>query len=379
MAFERAALKSQAPKCQVEALTKRYGARAAVDAVTFDVDEGEFVVLLGPSGCGKTTTLRLVAGLAAPDEGRIRLDGKSVADPARDVFVRAERRGIGMVFQSYAIWPHMNVFENVAYPLRVRRQRGEEIKRKVESVLALVGLSAESRRSAAQLSGGQMQRVALARALVFDPTLLLFDEPLSNLDLKLRERLRLELKELQRRTGLTSIYVTHDQAEAVELADRILVMENGRVVQVGAPHELYRRPQSRFVADFISTANIFAGQVLARLADDFASVKTMTGRELAVRHDGTVSEGDLVDVVIHPEDCRISVDESGRPDGYQARIVSRRYQGTSTRYTLDWAGEMFDVVVLGSEAPLAEGAEVTLTVPRERARIIVRNSARGTR
>ncbi|MBV9052058.1 MAG: ABC transporter ATP-binding protein, partial [Hyphomicrobiales bacterium] len=202
MAFERAVLKSQAPKCQVEALTKRYGARAAVDAVTFDVDEGEFVVLLGPSGCGKTTTLRLVAGLAAPDEGRIRLDGKFVADPARDVFVRAERRGIGMVFQSYAIWPHMNVFENVAYPLRVRRQRGEEIKRKVESVLALVGLSAESRRSAAQLSGGQMQRVALARALVFDPTLLLFDEPLSNLDLKLRERLRLELKELQRRTGL---------------------------------------------------------------------------------------------------------------------------------------------------------------------------------
>lgn len=378
MAVERQAIQSQAPKCQVQALTKRYGSRAVVDNISFDVAEGEFVVLLGPSGCGKTTTLRLVAGLASPDEGRVLLDGKPVSDAALDLFVRPERRDIGMVFQSYAVWPHMNVFQNVAYPLRVRRRGRAEIKEKVEKILALVGLAGEARRSAAQLSGGQMQRVALARALVFDPTLLLFDEPLSNLDLKLRERLRVELKELQRRTGLTSIYVTHDQAEAVELADRIIVMEGGRVVQAGEPRELYRRPASRFVAEFISSANIFAARALARLSEDCASVRTETGRELVATHDGTVAAGDLVDVVIHPEDCRIGDGVGSAADSHPARIISRRYQGTSTRYTLDWAGAPFEIVTLGSEAPRGNGTEVTLTIPRERARIIGRNGlARG--
>jgi iron(III) transport system ATP-binding protein len=378
MAVERQAIQSQAPKCQVQALTKRYGSRAAVDTISFDVAEGEFVVLLGPSGCGKTTTLRLVAGLASPDEGRVLLDGKPVSDAALGLFVRPERRDIGMVFQSYAVWPHMNVFENVAYPLRVRKHGRAKIKEKVEKILALVGLAGEARRSAAQLSGGQMQRVALARALVFDPTLLLFDEPLSNLDLKLRERLRLELKELQRRTGLTSIYVTHDQAEAVELADRIIVMEGGRVVQAGEPRELYRRPASRFVAEFISSANIFAARALARLSDDCASVRTETGRELVATHDGTVAAGELVDIVIHPEDCLIGNGAMGQPDSHQARVISRRYQGTSTRYTLDWGGAAFEIVTLGSEAPLGDGTEVTLTIPRERARIIGRAGvARG--
>jgi ABC-type Fe3+/spermidine/putrescine transport system ATPase subunit len=373
MAIERQAPASQAPKCQVKALTKRYGSLAAVENVSFDVAEGEFVVLLGPSGCGKTTTLRLVAGLASPDEGRILLGGNPVSDAGLGLFVRPERRDIGMVFQSYAIWPHMNVFENVAYPLRVRKRTGSDIKSKVENVLALVGLAGEAHRSAAELSGGQMQRVALARALVFDPTLLLFDEPLSNLDLKLRERLRQELKELQRRTGLTSIYVTHDQAEAVELADRIIVMEGGRVVQTDEPRELYRRPRSRFVAEFISTANIFAARVLARLSDDCASVSTETGRELAATHDGSVTAGDLVDVVIHPEDCLIGHGANRHADSHQARVLSRRYQGTSTRYTLDWAGAAFEVVTLGSETPFAEDEAVSLTIPRERARIIGRS------
>ncbi|MBV8184945.1 MAG: ABC transporter ATP-binding protein [Hyphomicrobiales bacterium] len=374
MAVACQAFESQAPKCQVEALTKRYGTRAVVENVSFEIAEGEFVAVLGPSGCGKTTTLRLVAGLAAADGGRVLLGGKAVSDAASGLFVRPERRDIGMVFQSYAIWPHMDVFENVAYPLRVRKRGNAEIKQRVENVLALVGLAGEARRSAAQLSGGQMQRVALARALVFDPTLLLFDEPLSNLDLKLRERLRLELKELQRRTGLTSLYVTHDQAEAVELADRIIVMESGRVVQVGAPHELYRRPLSRFVAQFISSANIFPGRVLARLSDDCASVRTETGRELAATHDGSVATGDLVDVVIHPEDCLLGERAPDAPDSHHARIVSRRYQGTSTRYTVDWAGTPLEVVALGSEAPLAQDSPVVLTVPRERARIIGRSA-----
>jgi iron(III) transport system ATP-binding protein len=370
MVVQCQALTSQVLKCQLQALTKRYGTRTAVDNVSFDIAEGEFVVLLGPSGCGKTTTLRLIAGLSSPDAGRILLGGHTVSDAGSGVFQRPERRGIGMVFQSYAIWPHLNVFENVAYPLRVRKRIRAEIGEKVEKVLALVGLSGEALRSAAQLSGGQMQRVALARALVFDPTLLLFDEPLSNLDLKLRERLRLELKALQRRTGLTSIYVTHDQAEAVELADRIIVMENGCVVQVGAPRELYRRPLSRFVAEFISSANIFAGHVLARISDDCASVRTETGRELVATYEGTVTAGDLVEVVIHPEDCVIGNAASDQPDSHRVRVIARRYQGTSTRYTLDWAGAAFEIVTLGSEVPLDEGAELTVIVPRERARII---------
>jgi iron(III) transport system ATP-binding protein len=367
---------SKAVKCRVEALTKRFGTRTAVENVAFDVAEGEFVVLLGPSGCGKTTTLRLIAGLASPDAGRILIGGEPVSDAERNLFVRPERRDIGMVFQSYAVWPHMSVFENVAYPLRVRNKRRGEIKERTESVLELVGLAGEGRRSAAQLSGGQMQRVALARALVFDPTLLLFDEPLSNLDLKLRERLRFELKALQRRTGLTSLYVTHDQAEAVELADRVIVMEGGKVVQIGEPHELYRSPRSRFVAEFISTANIFEARVLARVSETAASIGTGTGRELVVSHDGAFAAGDRVDVVIHPEDCLIA--EAGCPslDSYPARIVARRYQGTSTRYTLDWAGAPFEVVALGSGAPARDGAEITLTIPRDRARIIPAESAR---
>jgi iron(III) transport system ATP-binding protein len=374
----------QAVKCRVQGLTKRYGTRTGVENVSFDVAEGEFVVLLGPSGCGKTTTLRLIAGLAEPEAGRIAIDGKLVCDATRKLFVRPERRDIGMVFQSYAIWPHMSVFENVAFPLRVRHRGRAEIKAKVEAVLELVGLAGEGRRSAAQLSGGQMQRVALARALVFDPALLLFDEPLSNLDLKLRERLRLELKALQRRTGITSLYVTHDQAEAVELADRIIVMEGGKVVQIGEPRELYRRPRTRFIAEFVSTANIFEARVLARISEDTASVRTGTGRELVATHEGAIAVGDLVEVVIHPEDCRLveagerhrdaRLDaarlDADRLDGYPARIVACRYQGTSTRYTLDWSGAPFEVVALGSGAPVDEGARITVNVPRERARII---------
>ncbi|HUN47415.1 MAG TPA: ABC transporter ATP-binding protein, partial [Stellaceae bacterium] len=267
-------------KCQIRGLSKSFGSRRVVDDVSLDVADGEFVVILGPSGCGKTTTLRLVAGLEAPDAGSIAIDGRTVSAPAERLFVRPERRGIGMVFQSYAIWPHMTVFENVAFPLRVRRLRGADIAAKVRAVLERVGLAGEAQRPATQLSGGQMQRVALARALVYDPALLLFDEPLSNLDLKLRERLRVELRELQQRAGITSLYVTHDQAEAVELADRIVVMEGGKVAQVGPPAELYRRPRTRFVAEFIADANIFEGAVMAHAGPEVVRVLTAEGREL---------------------------------------------------------------------------------------------------
>ncbi|MGE3995440.1 MAG: ABC transporter ATP-binding protein, partial [Variibacter sp.] len=330
----------------------------------------------GPSGCGKTTTLRLIAGLETPSSGTIAIDDHLVSAPAQDLFVRPERRGIGMVFQSYAIWPHMSVFENVAYPLRVRRIRGPALKEKVNAALEVVGLVGEVQRPATALSGGQMQRVALARALVADPTLLLFDEPLSNLDLKLRERLRVELKELQQRTGLTSIYVTHDQTEAVELADRIVVMQGGRIVQAGPPTELYRNPRARFVAEFISSANIFEARVVGPEGEDAARVRTADGRELTARTERAVNAGETVDVIVHPEDCSLVDSSDGDDEAFLVRMLRRRFQGTATRYTVSWNGEPFDIVAQGTEPLVPQGVEARLRIARGRARIIPRASGR---
>jgi iron(III) transport system ATP-binding protein len=284
------------------------------------------------------------------------------------VFVPAEHRNIGMVFQSYAIWPHMTVFENVAYPLRVRRVPAAERTRRVGAALARVGLAGEAERSATSLSGGQMQRVALARALVFDPALVLFDEPLSNLDLKLRERLRVELKSLQRETGLSSVYVTHDQSEAVELADRIVVMQAGKVVQIGTPSELYRTPATRFVAEFISTANIFAATVSGRAGDGRVQVQCADGRSFIASHEGDLAPGARVDIVVHPEDCRI--EPEGGPHAHKTRVTGLRYQGTSTRVTLRWMGSEIDVVCLGTIPRIEEGGEAWLHIAPEHARVI---------
>jgi iron(III) transport system ATP-binding protein len=368
-----------AVKCQIRGLSKSFGTSRVVNDVSLDIADGEFVVFLGPSGCGKTTTLRLVAGLEVADAGTIAIDGRLVSAPAQGIFVRPEHRGIGMVFQSYAIWPHMSVFENVAYPLRVRRLRKNEMQRKVGEVLDLVGLGGEASRAATALSGGQMQRVALARALVFDPTLLLFDEPLSNLDLKLRERLRVELKTLQRRTGITSIYVTHDQIEAVELADRIVVMQGGRIEQIGPAAELYRQPRTRFVAEFIATANIFEAVVVDLAGPGLARVRTNYGRELAATFDKPVSAGDLVDLVVHPEDCAlVDASEAGDEAGYPVRVLARHFQGTSTRYTVDWQGNPFDVIMLGTSSHMPEGARVRLSIAAERACIVAREGVAAT-
>ncbi|MGH7152706.1 MAG: ABC transporter ATP-binding protein, partial [Acetobacteraceae bacterium] len=225
-------------KCRICGLGKSFNEARVVADFSLALERGELVVILGPSGCGKTTTLRMIAGLTVPDIGSIEIDGRMVSDPAHNVFVRPEHRHLGMVFQSYAIWPHMSVLQNVAYPLRMQGMRAAARRRKALETLDLVGLVDAAGRTATALSGGQMQRVALARALVSDPALVLFDEPLSNLDLKLRERLRTELKALRRRTRMTGVYVTHDQTEAVELADRIVVMDRGGVVQISTPEEL---------------------------------------------------------------------------------------------------------------------------------------------
>jgi iron(III) transport system ATP-binding protein len=246
---------------RLDNVTKRYNNTLAVDGVSFDVAPAELVTLLGPSGCGKTTTMRAIAGLEVLTGGAIHLQDKLVSSAAQRVHLAPEKRDVGMVFQSYALWPHMTVFENVAYPLDCRRVDGSEIKRRVREGLALVGMETFEDRRATQLSGGQQQRVGLARAIVMRPAILLLDEPLSNLDANLRVQMRAHIKALQRQTGLTMIYVTHDQSEAMALSDRIVVMNAGVVEQIGTPEDVYERPRSQFVADFVGDTNFISGIV----------------------------------------------------------------------------------------------------------------------
>jgi ABC-type Fe3+/spermidine/putrescine transport system ATPase subunit len=238
------------PALQIAALTKRFGTLTAVDAIDLTVAQGEFVTLLGPSGCGKTTTLNMIAGFIAPDAGSIRLQGRAVES------LPPFRRDLGLVFQDYALFPHMTVAENVGFGLRMRRVARAEIAQRVTQALDLVQLTGLDDRRPLQLSGGQRQRVALARALVIQPTMLLLDEPLSNLDLKLREEMRVEISTLQRRLGIATVFVTHDQGEALTMSDRIAVMRQGRIEQLGSPNDIYERPATRFVASFIGTANL---------------------------------------------------------------------------------------------------------------------------
>ena len=248
-------------RIEVNNLMVRYGDQTAVNGVSFTVGRGEHLTLLGPSGCGKTTTLRAIAGLEQPTGGSIRIDGETMYDSEVRRIVPTEQRGVSMVFQSYAVWPHMTVFDNVAYGLRVRKQGKDEIKANVERALDLVQMRHLAERGASKLSGGQQQRVALARAIAFSPTVVLFDEPLSNLDAKLRAEMRVELRELQRRLGITSVYVTHDQEEALAISDRVIVMNVGVIEQIGTPQEIYNRPRTRFVADFVGSANLIKGRL----------------------------------------------------------------------------------------------------------------------
>src|SRR3978361_2014736 len=243
------------PRIEVSGLTVRYNEVVAVGGISFAIQPGELVTLLGPSGCGKTTTLRAVAGLEDPAEGTIRLGGETVYSSAQRRNVPSEKRGLSMVFQSYAIWPHMTVFDNVAYGLNVRKLPRAEVVESVRRVLDMVQMTRFSDRPASRLSGGQQQRIALARAIAFSPTVLLFDEPLSNLDAKLRTEMRVEIRELQRRLDITSLYVTHDQEEALAISDRVIVMNHGRIEQIGSSETIYNRPRSLFVADFLGGAN----------------------------------------------------------------------------------------------------------------------------
>jgi ABC-type Fe3+/spermidine/putrescine transport system ATPase subunit len=307
----------------VKDLVVRYGDVVAVDGISFDVGEGEFVSLLGPSGCGKTTTLRCIAGLESASRGEIRIGGDIVARDGREV--PPERRGVNMVFQSYAVWPHMTVFENVAYGLRVGRADRAEISRRTEEALRLVGLSGYGDRYGTELSGGQQQRVAVARAVVTEPRLLLFDEPLSNLDAGLRERMRFDLVALQRRLGRTSIYVTHDQAEAMVMSDRIILMNGGRIVQESSPRELYDRPASRFAAEFVGGANLLPATITGRDGRDSTMV-SVHGLTLRAGVAGPSFANGHCLACIRPENVRPTGQESGE-NVFSARVARVSFLG----------------------------------------------------
>ena len=307
--------------------------------MTFDVAQAQCYALLGPSGCGKTTMLRCIAGLEQAERGRIEIGNRVVSDPAADIFVPVHERSIGMVFQSYAIWPHFDVFENVAYPLQVQRPRlgRDEIEARVMDVLALVGMEQMARRPAPRLSGGQQQRVALARAIVRRPTLLLLDEPLSNLDARLRESMRKELSDLIRQIGITALFVTHDQAEALSIADRVAVMNEGRIVQEGAPSEIYDRPNSLFVARFLGAANVLAGRVEARERDKALVVLDANGQKLVLATE--CQPGDPVDVVLRPEHVVLSTTPlADSLNAIPGRVASLAFQGGHVEYDIDLEG-----------------------------------------
>ena len=342
------------PDVRLIDLTKRFREIVAVDAISLDIAAAEFFSLLGPSGCGKTTTLRMIGGFELPTSGRVELRGRDVTmDPP-------ERRPVNMVFQSYALFPHLCVFDNVAFGLRRRKVPDDEVRRRVGATLELVRLTGYDRRGPGELSGGQQQRVALARALVCEPTVLLLDEPLGALDLKLRRQLQVELKRVQVEVGITFVYVTHDQEEALALSDRIAVMNGGRIEQLGTPEELYDRPRTRFVADFIGTTNVMAGTV-ASVAGNGALVQLEAGGRCVVGADG-LAPGDTIEIGVRPEALELrlrvapdAVAGEGAAAGSWLRgtIEQSAYLGTSISYQVRTDG----------------GQRVVATVPRTHGRL----------
>lgn len=364
-----------APVLEFSGVTKRFGSHAAVDRVSFAVAPGELFTLLGPSGCGKTTTLRLVAGLEQPDEGEILLNGAPIASPKRGIFLAPDKRRMGMVFQSYAIWPHLTVFENVAFPLRVRREPGELLKRRVLDALELVGLAGLEERGATALSGGQQQRVALARALVYTPSILLLDEPLSNLDAKLREQMRFELRSLQRRLKLPVLYVTHDQSEAMTLSDRIAVVHQGRLEQVGSPLEVYERPATPFVGDFLGRTVVLEGTVHGEGQGRWIELLHGTGR-LVMRNDHHFSHGEQVRVLSRPEDVEIHSQGEAVPNRVAAKIEEVAYLGDHFEYSVSAGGRSF-VLAAGKRVRFEVGSHVSLAFDPQRCTILRLHGDRG--
>ncbi len=312
----------------------RHGEVQAVNGLNLKIRQGEFVTLLGPSGCGKTTTLRLIAGFEFPTSGRIILDGESIND------MPPNKRPMAMVFQSYALFPHMSVYDNISYGLKVKRQPADLIRESVEIVMQLMNLVRLEARMPHQLSGGQQQRVALARALVMQPKVLLFDEPLSNLDAKLRVQMRVEIRRLQRRLGITTVYVTHDQGEAMSLSDRIAVIHEGRIEQVGTPSEIYQQPSSLFVADFIGRANFISSTVQERHGDQLTCELFKRPLKISVLENEFNSD-DQVYLVIRPEAIRVNSKE-GRFKGEVKQVV---YLGSTVEYEIETNNQFVSVLI----------------------------------
>ena len=356
------------PGIDVSDLAVRYGDAEAVRHVSFSVGRGELVTLLGPSGCGKTTTLRAIAGLEAPCGGRIRLGDRIVYDAATQRTVPTEKRGVSMVFQSYAIWPHMSVSQNVAYGLRVRQIAAGAVAEAVDHALGLVQMRKFADRPASMLSGGQQQRVAVARAIAFSPEVLLFDEPLSNLDAKLRAEMRVELRELQQRLQITSLYVTHDQEEALAISDRVIVMSGGRIEQIGAPEAIYSRPANPFVADFLGSANMIHGTVVRQFGDgplgERVVFRTGNGHELTLRP-AVAPASDATMLVLRS--AYIWLDDTaaaGAPNSVEAIVHRRMFHGDFIQYVLQTnCGDL--IVRRPPTETFAEGAVVTARFRRE--------------
>ncbi len=351
---------------KIENLFKRFGTMVAVNHISLDVLKGEILTLLGPSGCGKTTTLRCIAGLERPDEGDVLIDGRPMFSKG---FVPPSQREIGMVFQNYAVWPHLRVFDNVAYGLKLQKLPRDEIKKRVNEVLESVGLSGLGKRYPGQLSGGQQQRVALARALVRNPKVLLLDEPLSNLDAKLRERMRFEIKSLVRRMNMTSVYVTHDQAEAMVISDRIAVMDSGNIVQVGPPEEIYKKPVNRFVADFIGTTNFIPGEIKEIPKDqNLVQVQTEFGQKILCKvfDSAVVAMNQKVNVSIRPEDIEVfTTPPEGRQNLFKGIIQHRAYLGNFLYFFVNVDSTMIRVQV-AYDVRQKEGEELFLYLNPEK-------------
>jgi spermidine/putrescine ABC transporter ATP-binding subunit len=340
------------PVVELVGCTRDYAGVHAVAGLDLVVHEGELLSLLGPSGCGKTTTLNLIAGFVPPTAGRVRIDGQDVTDHP------AHQRKLGVVFQSYALFPHLSVFENVAFGLRERRTPRAEIERRVRAALGLVRLDTRAEARPAQLSGGMQQRVALARALVYEPRVLLLDEPLAALDKKLREEMRSELREIQRSVGITTIFVTHDQSEALGLSDRIAVMYGGRIEQLGAPREIYERPATRFVAEFIGASSVLRGRATAG-----DRVTLAGGEPVRVLGLSGLSAGAAVELAIRPERIRLAGgDGENVMDG---RVTGVVYQGVQTDLTVEIGGGQRLLVFVAEPAPtaFAPGQAVRLHLP----------------
>ncbi|MEW5816412.1 MAG: ABC transporter ATP-binding protein [Spirochaetota bacterium] len=317
------------PDLHLENLVIKYGKVIAVDNLNLEVKDGELVTLLGPSGCGKTTTLRAVTGFLKPESGDIYVGERKITD------IAPEKRGIGLVFQNYALWPHMTVFQNLAFGLQLKKISRDKIKKKVEEVLTMVKLEGYGDRYPRQLSGGQQQRVALARALVLEPDILLLDEPLSNLDALLREQMRFEIAQIHRQYGVTTIYVTHDQTEAMVISDRIIVLDKGRIMQQGTPEDIYSRPANKFVAGFMGTTNFIHGRVSAR-SDDYTVVATDDGLNIYGRGSG-LKEGREVDVAIRPENIEFlsSAEAAAKKlNVFEVRVARATYVGELIDYEL---------------------------------------------